>query len=173
MSFGGERRTFDAGQVAIVEEVATQLAIAITQARLYDRIKRQAGELEQRVAERTAELDSLNRELRESEQEMRMLREAVLAISDAEGSNEAFAILLRKVCEYFDWSFAQAWLPDEGQNRLVLGAAWYSRIAELGAFRKANESLGFAPRGGVLSGCGAAGDRMDGKSSAAGGVSPP
>jgi PAS domain S-box-containing protein len=88
--------------------------------------------------------------LRDSEKEMRMLQETTLAISEAEGSKEAFAVLLRKVCEYFGWSFAQAWLPDEGQNRLLLGAAWYSSIAELGAFRKANESLGFAPRAGVL-----------------------
>ena len=50
-------------QMAIAHEVATQLAIAITQAMLRERLGRQAEELERRVAERTAALDEANREL--------------------------------------------------------------------------------------------------------------
>ena len=42
--------------VAIAQEVATQLAIAIAQARLHEQITRQAAELERRVEERTHEL---------------------------------------------------------------------------------------------------------------------
>jgi light-regulated signal transduction histidine kinase (bacteriophytochrome) len=54
---------FPAEQVSIAREVATQLAIAVTQARLYERVKRQAEELELRVSERTAELLAANKEL--------------------------------------------------------------------------------------------------------------
>ena len=46
LSFGGEMRQFPAEQVNIAREVATQLAIAITQARLYTRIKQYSEELE-------------------------------------------------------------------------------------------------------------------------------
>jgi signal transduction histidine kinase len=63
VSFGGETGPFPAEQVSIAREVATQLAIAVTQAQLYERVKRQAEELELRVSERTAELLAANKEL--------------------------------------------------------------------------------------------------------------
>jgi light-regulated signal transduction histidine kinase (bacteriophytochrome) len=43
--------------------MADQLAIAIENARLYNRVRRHAAELEERVAERTAELAAVNKEL--------------------------------------------------------------------------------------------------------------
>jgi len=63
VSFGGPSREFPAEQVDIAQEVATQLAIAIAQARLHERVKRQAAELEQRVEARTRELAAVNKEL--------------------------------------------------------------------------------------------------------------
>lgn len=63
ISFGGEQASFSPEQTNIVQEIATQLAIAITQARLLERVRRHADELEQRVRERTAELQAANREL--------------------------------------------------------------------------------------------------------------
>jgi len=47
---------FSAEQLDIAREAADQLSIAMQQARLQDQIERHAAELEQRVAERTAEL---------------------------------------------------------------------------------------------------------------------
>ena len=63
LSFGGERNVFPEEQVRIAREVAMQLAIAISQARLFERVKQQAEELELRVRERTAELQAANKEL--------------------------------------------------------------------------------------------------------------
>jgi signal transduction histidine kinase len=63
VSFGGEQAKFPDEQVSIAQEVATQLAIAIVQARLLEQVKRQAVELEARVQERTRELEGANRGL--------------------------------------------------------------------------------------------------------------
>jgi signal transduction histidine kinase len=136
LSFGGRSRAFPQEQVNIVREVAAQLAIAISQARLLARVKGHAVELESRVRERTAELD--------------LLHGTTLEISKAGDSTQALALLLRKVCEYTGWSFAQSWLPYAGTTQLKLGPAWYSRAAGLEAFRKENEKLAFAPEGGAL-----------------------
>jgi len=63
ISFGGNSRIFPDEQRSIAREVATQLAIAITQARLYARVRHHAEELDLRVHERTAELLAANKEL--------------------------------------------------------------------------------------------------------------
>jgi signal transduction histidine kinase len=63
LSFGGPSAAFPKEQVAIVREVAAQLAIALAQARLLARVKAHAAELESRVQERTAELEATNKEL--------------------------------------------------------------------------------------------------------------
>jgi signal transduction histidine kinase/HAMP domain-containing protein len=63
LSFGGAPGPFPQEQVSIAQEAATQFAIAIAQARLHERVKGQAEELEVRVHERTAELAAANREL--------------------------------------------------------------------------------------------------------------
>jgi signal transduction histidine kinase len=63
LSFGAAAVPSSPEQVSIAREVAAQMAIAIAQARLSERVKRQAMELEQRVQERTRELEAANQEL--------------------------------------------------------------------------------------------------------------
>jgi len=58
LSFGASEGDFPPEQMNIAQEVATQLAIALSQARLHERVKRHAEELERRVAERTADLEA-------------------------------------------------------------------------------------------------------------------
>src|SRR5258708_19693233 len=56
LSFGGEAREFPDEQVAVAREAASQLAIAVAQARLHARVQRQADALEQRLQQPTAPL---------------------------------------------------------------------------------------------------------------------
>ena len=56
LSFGGAMGQFQSEQVSIAQEVAAQLAIAITQARLHERVRQHAAKLEQAVHDRTLEL---------------------------------------------------------------------------------------------------------------------
>ena len=54
---------FTEEDIAVLQSMADQLAIAIENASLHEEIRRYAAELEQRVAERTAELAAVNKEL--------------------------------------------------------------------------------------------------------------
>ena len=63
LSFGGAPGPFPPEQVRIAQETAMQLAIAIAQARLHARVKRQAEDLEVRVRARTQELSAAQAEL--------------------------------------------------------------------------------------------------------------
>ena len=63
VSFGGTEDSFPEEQVTIALEVATQLAVAISNARLYQKVRQLNADLEQKVRERTNELEVANKEL--------------------------------------------------------------------------------------------------------------
>jgi len=65
VSFGGEAADFPPEHVTIAQEVAAQIAIAISQARLLESVKAQAQQLEGKVRERTAELEATSRQLQD------------------------------------------------------------------------------------------------------------
>ena len=77
LSFGGAPGPFPPEQVSIAQEAAMQFAIAIAQARLHARVKRQAEELERRVQERTADLLYANEALQTEISERRRVEEAL------------------------------------------------------------------------------------------------
>lgn len=59
----GRPAAFNSDHIAVAREVATQLALAIQQARLYEKVRRYAGDLEQRVTERTSALQEVVSEM--------------------------------------------------------------------------------------------------------------
>ena len=63
LSFGAPSDAFTPEQLRIAEEVATQLAIAMFQARLLARLRDHAAELEATVRKRTEALEAANKEL--------------------------------------------------------------------------------------------------------------
>ena len=75
VSFGGPTGQFPAEQVSIAQEAASQLAIAIAQTRLRERVQRHAEELEQRVHERTLALGVANEQLQQEITERRRAEE--------------------------------------------------------------------------------------------------
>jgi PAS domain S-box-containing protein len=58
-----EEAAFSVDDVAVLQSMADQLAIALTNARLYDQVQRYATRLEDLVSERTADLAAVNKEL--------------------------------------------------------------------------------------------------------------
>ena len=88
ISFGGAQALFPEEQVNIAREVATQLAIAIVQARLLDRVRRHAQDLEQRVQERTRALAEAHARLQETNAELLQL---TARVTGANKELEAFS----------------------------------------------------------------------------------
>src|SRR5262245_4030682 len=92
VSFGGSRGlAFPPDQVVVAREVATQLAIALAQARLLERVKGHAEELEARVEERTRDLTVANEELAQEITERRR------AEAEADRANQAKSEFLSRM----------------------------------------------------------------------------
>jgi PAS domain S-box-containing protein len=91
LSFGGPTGDFPPEQVSIAREAAAQLAIAIAQARLQERVTRHAEELEQRVHERTRELSVVNEQLE------REIGERRRAEQEADRANQAKSEFLSRM----------------------------------------------------------------------------
>jgi signal transduction histidine kinase/ActR/RegA family two-component response regulator len=91
VSFGGPHGDFTSEQMSIAQEVAAQLATALTQARLLERIQGQAEELERRVEERTLALTSANDQLQTEIVERRRAEE------EAERANRAKSEFLSRM----------------------------------------------------------------------------
>jgi PAS domain S-box-containing protein len=91
VSFGGAPARFASEQVNIAQEVAAQLAIALTQARLRERVARHTAELEQRVRERTIELTATNDHLQEEMAERKRME------AEADRANRAKSEFLSRM----------------------------------------------------------------------------
>lgn len=65
------------------------------------------------------------------------------AISTAWDVDNAYRLILTKVCEIAGWDFGQVWVPDVGHRRMVRGSAWHCRSPELEGFARVNADRSF------------------------------
>jgi light-regulated signal transduction histidine kinase (bacteriophytochrome) len=128
LSFGGAPGPFPTEQVSIAQEAAMQLAIAIAQARLHERVKRQAEELDLRVRERTQELGTAQAELQKTNAELMQL---TLELQAANRELEAFSYSvshdLRAPLRSID-GFSQMLLEDCADTLDAQGQDYLQRI---------------------------------------------
>ncbi|MCX7825896.1 MAG: PAS domain S-box protein, partial [Verrucomicrobiae bacterium] len=91
--------------------------------------------LEKRVAERTAELQKAN-------EQMRLLQSILVAVGETDDVPSALRVVLSRVCEATGWQIGQAWVLREDGKGLECCAAWHATVTvtpELRAFRKLSE----------------------------------
>jgi PAS domain S-box-containing protein len=89
-------------------------------------------------------------ERRRAEQEIRLLQDITLAISQAENLDAALGIVVQRVCSATGWQFGQAWVP-RADGRLELTEQCYAAGPGLEIFREASLSRSPLPLSGLAS----------------------
>jgi hypothetical protein len=73
-------------------------------------------------------------ELRQAEDELRLLQTTTALISAAETLEEAVANVIREVCQESGWVAGEMWIPDDDCARLKLAPGWWAAAPEMEAF---------------------------------------
>jgi signal transduction histidine kinase len=128
LSFGGAPGPFPTEQVSIAQEAAMQFAIAIAQARLHERVKRQAEDLERRVHERTQELSTAQTALKHTNSELMQLTSMLhTANQELEAFSYSVSHDLRSPLQSIN-TFSQMLLEDYGDTLDAQGLDYLQRI---------------------------------------------
>ena len=73
-------------------------------------------------------------ELRQAEDELRLLQATTVLISAAETLEDAVANVVREVCQESGWVAGEMWIPDDDCARLKLAPGWWAAAPELETF---------------------------------------
>ncbi|ERT07716.1 sensory box protein [Lyngbya aestuarii BL J] len=127
-------------------------------------LKRLNASLEQKVTERTLELISANKKLKQevqerqqAEEELQLLLTLSQAISSAPDLETALEIALQTLCETTSWIYGEVWIPTTDQTVLECSPIWSyycpqensQIIADLTSFRSHLEGVTFQPGEGI------------------------
>lgn len=98
---------------------------------------------------KTAELKAADEECQCLQDELRLGRELMQAVSDTDTVQTALAAILRAIAETAHWQLAQAWVPDGSGSYLECAPAWFASADDLRPFRHASEAQRFAMGNGL------------------------
>lgn len=109
-------------------------------------------ELEQRIIDRTTELEAANRKLQQeiverehADEEIRLLLAITQTIDKAENFTSALQTTLAKVCEATGWNTGEVWLPSSDGTVLEYGTAVYVKTRQFKTFQNQSKKTTFAP----------------------------
>lgn len=94
-----------------------------------------------------AMIDISERKLEEERNSL--LHSIAMSVSETDSLRSVVETILRKVCEFTGWVYAEAWLPSDTGNRLEFCHAWYSRHIQLEEFCGKSKDYTFAPEIGL------------------------
>ena len=105
--------------------------------------------LEQRVAERTAELTRAITEHKRAEEEVSLLHTIIMEVAAAPDLTASLEVVLRRVCEKTGWAIGQAWIVHDDGQCLECSPAWFSMVTGLERFRAVSDAIRFCPGEGL------------------------
>ena len=124
----------------IVEEHAVQvMQLGASDYILKDRL----GRLGQAVSN-ALEKKLLREEARLAERRLAAQHATTQVLADSPSLEEAFARIIRAVCESMEWIWAAVWMADARLHRLALKQSWQAPAADLDGFAKACRDKTFA-----------------------------
>lgn len=84
-----------------------------------------------------------------AEEEARLLKSLMTAISDAKNLESALKVTLAKVCDTTGWVYGEVWVPSDGGRRLGCSPVWHATIPEIDRFHEASAGLTYEPGQGL------------------------
>lgn len=153
----GEKRVVQFAGYRVDADKDVWLLHDVTEQAQAEEAQRKArDQLEEKVAERTAELrrvnDSLQEEVAErarSEGEVRLLLAVTQAIAKADELYSAFTATLKMICEATGWDYGEAWTPNAEKTQLHLLGAWCPKGSPAKTFWELSKGLTFTPGDGI------------------------
>jgi len=115
-----------------------------------EELRRHRFHLEDLVAERTAQLEDINKQMREQARSAQLLRDTATAINEASHLGQALQAILDAVCHYAGFPVGHAYLKAEDSNELASAKIWHlDDPDQFEAFRTVTEAHLFTPNIGL------------------------
>ena len=121
-----QQRAFSPAETATLSALADQVAVAVTNVRLYEEVRRFSYELERRVEERTEALAAAMQELREERDRVEVLYRITAQLSASLDLDHVMNQALKLVVNAVGASRAAILMLDKESNKLIYRAAWGS-----------------------------------------------
>lgn len=86
------------------------------------------------------EAEANTKELRE---EIQLLKDLIHKTSEVEDLNTILKIVLSHICDFANWSYGEAWVPNKTGDGLICAPSFFCNVEGFDNFRKASEALGF------------------------------
>lgn len=90
-----------------------------------EEIRKLNENLEQKVADRTSNLEKANKQIAASEKKTQLLKEIASTAYAAHTKEEVYEIAIQKFSEYINWPVGKLFILDENSNNLILSTVWH------------------------------------------------
>ena len=138
-------REWSEAEIKITTQIGMQLGLALKQAKLYTQTQQQANELQ--MSNQKLQVEIVDRQT--AQESVHFLQQITQKISEAQDFNAALKVALQLICEKSGWAFGESWIPNQSQDFLECGMAWYGEDPALKELFDNIQSIKWAPNVGL------------------------